>query len=136
MGYEYEISLNLLEDLAKTQTFFESLLHKHNIIDEICKIIHLIIDEVCINVFTYNDFFADIKLDICVSINENEISVLFTDNGVPFNPLEYDAYSQVNLPIEEREIGGIGIYLIKHLADKLEYRYCDNKNQFVIMKKI
>ncbi|MCL2039051.1 MAG: ATP-binding protein [Bacteroidetes bacterium] len=131
----FKTSLNLLEDLANIQNFFGNLMHERNVTDEICKIIHLIIDEVCVNVFSYNNF-VDVKLDIYVTISETEINILFVDNGVQFNPIEYDEYKQVNLPVEERDIGGLGIYLIKHLADKLEYKYCDNKNQFIFIKKM
>jgi anti-sigma regulatory factor (Ser/Thr protein kinase) len=129
-----EISLNLLEDLANAQNVFETLMHNNNIKDEICKTIHLVIDEVCVNIFTYNDF-VGIKLDILVNINETEIRVLFVDNGRQFNPLEYDASKQVKLPVEERDIGGLGIYLVKYFADELEYEYSNNKNQFIFIKK-
>jgi sigma-B regulation protein RsbU (phosphoserine phosphatase) len=129
----YTISLELLEDLAKTQDFVKELLCKHNIDKEICKTIHLVFDEICINVFTYNDFEL-IKLDIDIVINSNEIKLLFRDNGMPFNPVEYNSDEHSNLSIEERGIGKLGLVLVKHFADIMEYKYTNNKNNLIFTK--
>ena len=126
------ISLELMEELAKAQDFIALLLHKHNVDSEICKEIHVVIDELCINVFSYND--AGVRLDIEVNISYNEITLLFIDNGIPFNILEYNSEKVLDLLIENEKIGGLGIYLVKHFADKLEYEYYDNKNHLSFYK--
>ena len=126
------ISLEFIEELAKAQNFIALLLHKCNVNSEICKEIHVVIDELCINVFSYND--AGVRLDIEVNISYNEITLLFIDNGIPFNILEYNSEKVLDLLIENEKIGGLGIYLVKHFADKLEYEYYDNKNHLSFYK--
>ena len=68
---------------------------------------------------------------------DNESLVLtieLRDAGVPFNPLE-KADPDVNLSADQREVGGLGIYLCKKMMDSIEYRYEDGNN-VLIMRKI
>ncbi len=48
--------------------------------------------------------------------------VNFTDNGVPYNPLETEG-TDITLSSEERKIGGLGIYLVKKNMDEMKYEY-------------
>ena len=63
------------------------------------------------------------------------VKITFTDWGRPFNPL---AKEEVNttLSAEERKIGGLGIHMVKRMMDELEYRYEEQKNIFIVWKKI
>ena len=62
-------------------------------------------------------------------------AIRFTDGGVPFNPLDKKD-PDVTLPAEERDIGGLGIYLAKRTMDHMEYRYQDGKNILTILKNL
>lgn len=72
-------------------------------------------------------------------INFDQDSLLLTiqlrDAGVPFNPLEKDD-PDVTLSAEERNIGGLGIYLCKKMMDDIEYRYEDGNNVLTMTKKV
>ena len=72
-------------------------------------------------------------------INFDQDSLLLTiqlrDAGVPFNPLEKDD-PDVTLSAEERNIGGLGIYLCKKMMDNIEYRYEDGNNVLTMTKKV
>ena len=59
----------------------------------------------------------------------------FEDEGVYYNPLEKED-PDVSLSVEEREIGGLGIFMVKKSMDKMEYEYTDGKNVLTITKKI
>ena len=63
------------------------------------------------------------------------LTVELRDAGVPFNPLEQPD-PDINLPAEEREIGGLGIYLCKKLMDSISYRYENGNNILTMTKKI
>lgn len=62
------------------------------------------------------------------------LTIELRDAGVPFNPLE-KADPDVTLPADQREEGGLGIYLCKQMMDSIEYRYEDGNN-VLIMKKL
>ena len=62
-----------------------------------------------------------------------KVVISFTDNGSPFSPLER-ADPDLDLPLAEREIGGLGVFMVKKLMDKVDYCYLDNKNILTITK--
>jgi len=65
----------------------------------------------------------------------DEVIVEFEDSGRPYNPLA-KADPDITLGVEEREIGGLGIFMVKKIMDAVRYRYEDNKNILMIKKRV
>ncbi|MBQ6957416.1 MAG: ATP-binding protein [Bacteroidales bacterium] len=63
------------------------------------------------------------------------LTILLRDAGVPFNPLEKPD-PDVSLSVEDREIGGLGIFLCKKLMDHIEYKYEDGCNILTMTKRV
>ena len=63
------------------------------------------------------------------------LTILLRDAGVPFNPLE-KADPDITLSAEDREIGGLGIFLCKKMIDNIEYKYEDGCNILIMKKKV
>ena len=57
------------------------------------------------------------------------------DDGLPFNPLEAPE-PDLDSPIETRQIGGLGIHLVRNVTDGLEYRRNEGRNRLVIRKQL
>lgn len=72
-----------------------------------------------------------------VEILEEPLSVVITfiDNGVPYDPLKKND-PDTTLSAEEREIGGLGIYMVKKSMDGVEYEYKDGQNILKITKNL
>ena len=64
-----------------------------------------------------------------------EVTIEFEDKGVPFNPLEKKD-PDINVPASQREIGGLGIFMVKKIMDTVEYRHEDGKNILTIRKMV
>lgn len=99
--------------------------------------IDIAIDELFSNIahYAYN---PDVGIaTVRVEIMEEPLSVVITfiDGGVPYDPLQ-TADPNTGLPIEEREIGGLGIYIVKKSMDEITYEYKDGKNILSIKKKL
>ena len=90
-------------------------------------------EEVFTNIVNYAYGQKGGRVKILVS-TENEIIIRFEDNGRPFNPQEQEA-PDLNKPINEREIGGLGLYMVKKIMDRVEYEREDGKNILVITKR-
>ncbi|MEG2087779.1 MAG: SpoIIE family protein phosphatase [Angelakisella sp.] len=69
---------------------------------------------------------------IRVSVGD-EICIMFEDKGVAYNPLEKQD-PDITQSAEKREIGGLGIYMVKKIMDSVEYTHRDNKNILIIKK--
>jgi anti-sigma regulatory factor (Ser/Thr protein kinase) len=63
------------------------------------------------------------------------VTVTVEDDGVPFNPLEATE-PDLDRPLEERSIGGLGIHLVKNLMDDVEYRREAGRNYLVMRKRV
>ena len=63
--------------------------------------------------------------------------MLFTisDSGIPFDPTQQPE-ADVSLSVDEREIGGLGIYLVRQLMDRIVYKREDEKNILTLTKQI
>lgn len=66
---------------------------------------------------------------------KHQISITFTDQGKPYNPLEKPD-PDVTLSADEREIGGLGIFMVKKSMDDMRYEYKDGQNTLTITKSL
>ena len=61
------------------------------------------------------------------------LTIIFTDSGVPYNPLERED-PDVTLAADKRQVGGLGIFLVKKLMDEVEYKYENGQNILTLRK--
>ena len=125
-----------LENLEKLIDNILSCLKSAGIHQGAASEIHLAVDEACTNVIRYA-YPSGQTGDIEVSCIPDQRSVIITirDWGRPFNPLKFPA-PDLNLDIDERPIGGLGVYLMKKFSDRLEYRRENDSNLLTIVKDI
>ena len=95
----------------------------------------LVVEEIFVNIASYAYNPETGPATFCMEFEDNPNAVLMTfiDSGKPYNPLE-KADPDTTLAIEERDVGGLGIFLVKKNVDELTYEYTDGKN-ILRMKK-
>ena len=95
----------------------------------------IIADEICANIvrYAYPDKKGKLTASVTFDPASNEAALTFTDNGIPFNPLNAPEPDVENA--EDREEGGLGIFLVRKFSDRLQYEYTDDKNILTIIKK-
>ena len=95
------------------------------------------IEEVFVNVahYAYTDGEGDVTLGIEFDAASREITFRMTDKGTPFDPLKKPD-PDITLSVEEREIGGLGIFITKKTMDTVSYAYENGENVLTMIKKI
>ena len=95
------------------------------------------IEEVFVNVahYAYGDGEGDMELGIGFEKESRTITFRMADKGVPFDPLQKPD-PDITLPAEEREIGGLGIFIAKKTMDSICYAYENGENILTMTKKI
>ena len=95
------------------------------------------IDEIFGNIahYAYGDKVGKATVRIEEYDNPKAIGITFIDSGVAYNPLEKED-PDITLSAEEREIGGLGIYMVKKNMDTMEYEYSQGQNKLLIKKYI
>jgi serine phosphatase RsbU (regulator of sigma subunit)/anti-sigma regulatory factor (Ser/Thr protein kinase) len=95
------------------------------------------IEEVFVNVasYAYGEGSGDVTLDIGFDEANRDVTFRLIDQGVPFDPLKKPD-PDITLSIEERQVGGLGIFIVKKTMDTVHYAYEDGKNILTMIKKI
>ena len=133
-----EITIDaLIENINTVTAFVDDLL------DEIdCPMkskiqIHIVIDEIFGNIchYAYKDSVGTVTVSVEFQNTPKTICLTFTDNGIPYNPLETED-PDITLSSEERNIGGLGIYLVKRNMDEIKYEYINKQNRLWMEKKL
>ena len=123
------------ENLHKVLDFVDEFLDEKKASMKIKIQIDLSIEEVFTNIsnYAYND--GDGDCEVSLSYDDGVVEIIFKDSGIFFNPLA-KADPDNTLSADERQIGGLGIFLVKKNMDEVIYNYEDNKNILTLKKKI
>ena len=99
--------------------------------------IDIAIDELFSNIarYAYNPETGPATVRVEVVENPMAVVITFIDKGIPYDPLKQED-PNTHLPAEEREIGGLGIFMVKKTMDDITYEYKDRQNILTIKKNI
>ena len=95
--------------------------------------VNLVLDELSVNVVNYGGEASEIEVSL-VS-DSDRVRVEISDDGQPFDPLTDAAEPDLDAPLEERAIGGLGIYLVREMMDELYYSRENGKNRLAMVKR-
>jgi anti-sigma regulatory factor (Ser/Thr protein kinase) len=85
--------------------------------------------------YAYGEGSGGVTLDIGFDKVNRNVTFRLIDQGIPFDPLQ-KADPDITLSIEERQIGGLGIFIVKKTMDTVHYAYENGKNILTMIKKI
>ncbi len=97
--------------------------------------VRMAIEELYVNVTLYAYSSQDGWAEMRGSVEDGVATIKLIDGGRPFDPLAKDD-PDIMLSGEEREIGGLGIYMVKTMMDEVEYEYRDGCNQLTLRKQL
>ncbi|MBF0201522.1 MAG: ATP-binding protein [Desulfamplus sp.] len=119
-----------ITSLDSIQEFIASVAQEAGVDSKRSVSITLIVEEIAVNIINYaykDDEPGDITVSVDFTPLGEEISISFADTGTPFNPLEKEP-PDINQDIMERRIGGLGIFMVREIADDVTYTRCCSKN--------
>lgn len=126
-----------VENIAEVTAFVDSELEALDCPVKVQMQIDIAIDELFGNIAHYACHPEVGPATVRVEVLENPLSVVITfiDNGVPYDPLKTKE-PDITLSVEERMIGGLGIYMVKKTMDDIAYEYREGQNILRIKKSI
>lgn len=135
---ESRLSLVLRNDLSELKRMSEAVsawCQGNNISSAVEFHVNLALDEIISNVIRYGwKDSGDHQFNVRLSLLNDEVTVEIEDNATPFNPLEAPV-PDLDRPLDERPVGGLGIHLVRQVMDGLEYQRQDGKNLVVMRKR-
>jgi sigma-B regulation protein RsbU (phosphoserine phosphatase) len=131
------IMKNEMTEVGRMRTFFFSVCREHNIDDETAKTLNLALEEWVANVINY----AYPKgtrghVEVTADVSDEVLTLVIKDHGVAFDPTQHTEVD-VDAELNDRQIGGLGIYLVRTIMDTVSYeRTADGYNRLTLKKQL
>ena len=123
------------ENLEQVLEFVNGLLEEKNFSMNLVFELDIAVEELFVNIAHYAYISEVGEATIQVSFEEDKVVIIFIDRGIPYNPWAKED-PDTTLSLEERQIGGLGIYMVKNSMDEVDYAYIDGKNVVTIKKNV
>ncbi len=132
LSKKHMIEVDPKEDsMQAVVSFVEDTLAQAEVPLKIAVKMNIAVDEIYSNIQRYS---GATKAIVECAVEDGRIKLIFTDDGSPYNPLEKED-PDITLSAEEREIGGLGIFMVKKTMDEVTYEYTDGFNRLTLKKK-
>ncbi len=119
---------NRLDEIGPLARGAAAFLESHNVDPDATFAVDLALEEMVSNVikYGYRDRDSD---EICIRLRVawDQITLVVEDSGPPFNPLELPE-PDLDKPVDQRPIGGLGVFLVRKTVDRMEYERLGNRN--------
>lgn len=127
---------NEISEIAKLSLFVEELSEELNLSPDLTFNLNLVLEEAVVNVINYA-YPKNESQEISLSAQkiDNNLYFVLTDSGKEFDPTQVPD-ADISLSAEDRQIGGLGIFLIRQIMNKVEYQRIDGKNVLTLKKQL
>lgn len=117
-------SLDILDAIIKNEEVASA--------DDVWGKLSVVVEELVLNIVDYanSDY-----LDVEIIRDEKSITLRFHDGGIPFNPLEKEE-PDFTIPLEDRKIGGLGIFMVTKYMDTVTYERTGEENILTVRKNV
>ena len=136
MELERKILGNSLSVVDEVPLLIERVASRLDIAQEERGVLNLVLEEALVNVVNYaypSGVKGDIDLEVRFDEADRALTFIIRDSGKPFD-LTLAAEADVDAPLEDRRIGGLGIPLIRTLMDSVSYSYTGGCNELTLIK--
>ncbi len=95
----------------------------------------LALEELACNVINHGYGEPGHEFDIAISSSPETVRIDVVDGARPYNPLTEAPEPDIGASLDERKVGGLGVFLVREISDELHYRREDGKNRLTIVKR-
>ena len=126
-----------LDNLNQVLAFLDELLESRECPMKIQMQMDIAVEEIFVNIanYAYTPGEGTATVRVVFSEEPKAVEVTFIDGGVPYNPL-VKPDPDVTLSADQRQIGGLGIFMVKKSLDSMLYEYTDKKNILTLRKNL
>ncbi len=123
--------------LADVLAFVDGILESRDCPMKIQMQIEVAVEELFVNIasYAYPGASGSATIQVDLPDGSDEVRITFIDTGIPYDPVA-KADPDITLPADQRQIGGLGIFMVKKTMDTMVYRHDEGKNILTISKKL
>jgi serine/threonine-protein kinase RsbW len=123
-----------INEIPRVSELIESVMQGQGFLNEDILDTQLAVEEVVTNVIVHGYGNAGGEILVACRADGRAIEIRIEDHAAPFDPRSLPE-PDINADIDEREIGGLGIFLTRQVMDDIQYRYENDKNILILTKK-
>ena len=126
-----------VESLDEVLAFIDTELESVDCPMKVQMQLDIAVEEIFVNIanYAYAPGTGSVRILTDITGDSPVISITFIDSGVPYDPLKKED-PDITLSAEEREIGGLGIFMVKKSMDDVRYEYRDGRNMLTLIKSL
>ena len=133
--FEMRIAIDLAE-IDRVNAGFNKFATANGVCENVRRSLNLVFDEILNNAISYGFERPDMgRIDVSAELGNERIYVTISDDGKPYDPLSRPE-PNTTLDLEVRDIGGLGVHLIRNVMDDVSYEYRDGCNVLVLQKSL
>ena len=127
--------LAVVENLNQVQDFVDAELEKLNCPMKTQMQVDVAVEELFVNIarYAYAPKTGSVTIRVQPDEKSHAVAITFVDSGIPYDPLAKPD-PDVTLSAEDRQIGGLGIFMVKKSMDDMQYEYREGQNVLKIIK--
>ena len=130
------ILANELSEISRLNGFIEDIGNEFSLAPDMIFNLTLVLEEAVVNVINYAYPKEDHEsIYLSAKMQDGSIIFVLSDSGKEFDPTMAPE-ADVTLSAEDRQIGGLGIFLIRQIMNEVKYERIDNKNVLTLEKKL
>ena len=122
---ELDYIVSALESMAERENWPPALVYR----------VHLVVEELVLNVMDYGYDAGIHEIEINLASEEDSLTIEIVDSGKPFDPLTEAPEPDLDASIEDRRIGGLGVYLVRTMMDQTHYKRENEKNHLTMVAR-
>ena len=117
--------------------FIDGILEENECNMKVQMQIDVAVEEIFVNIasYAYTPEVGMVTIQVEILDDPERAEITFIDKGIPYNPLAKED-PDTTLSAEERQIGGLGIYMVKKSMDAMRYEHTDGQNILTLVKNI
>jgi serine/threonine-protein kinase RsbW len=117
----------VIESLPQMLEYVRGCLVNSNVKKSQLRDIELCCEEALVNIIMHGQAGKG-AIEVECESNAHHFSATISDKGIPFNPIDIEIDPRVDRPLDERKVGGLGLYLIRRLASEISYTRKEHGN--------
>lgn len=123
------------EALPRVVAFVEEMAELDDWAPDLVLRSNLILEELILNTLTHGRTSGLSDIEVTLESGVNSVAISVVDDGAAFDPLTDNPPPDTGLALQDRSIGGLGLHLVRTMAEDLEYKHADGKNHLTLVAR-
>ena len=127
---------NQISEIGKASATLEAFAAQQQLAGQVVVAMQIVFEELLSNIIKYNyDSEEPRDIEITVQAAEDQVTATIIDDGIAFDPFDAPA-PDTTLALEEREVGGLGVHIVRTMMDSVSYQRDGNRNVVTVSKHL